>query len=807
MKNLRGMLKQTVAFRAFLLRRITRYMVGECLYLGATRVPFAIVKRGLLQAALRFNPMHVPAALELAQLLTARHDPRAAEAFGAAQGVIENRSRVSASDLALTRVPERIVRRLTRGAERAREHDRWLYETYCRLAQSGAQGAVETPESLTEGASPVPSVIEQWLGIDAEWAQGRASEALARAMPLIERGDFVAPRDALIWAERALEHGAWDTAECCLNRAQEWIPDDACFWKLRGALAKAHGDKECALVYWERAASLNPEDKAIFLARQNLARTSPLKESSTVTIRVQSPATMEPGARSQVECVLQDAVGEWQVEVLAPAGWGIVAEPRTQRTEGQTCAFELRACRPDRVRGEAWIVRFVATNEKEYALAQVQIAVTDPERGKVLLVVTEDHELWEERGVISRAEAEALLVEKSRTAAERFAPWTHMVEVGSALGLLDWAAGQAEGWRETRERVREHLAAEVKNGNDVQPHLHAFNLPSSPDFPYRVEADRIVADKKFLLTAEEQRRDFARAFEPQERMAAVARAVAELERLAHTANPNWRAVLWRSGQLEIGDTEAERAWSSVALARAGLFADSDVPKETFPWESIPRTSFFATYDKPLEPRAGAAKAGDAPQILQLPVTSNLEGDFLSDARTLCEAAKRTGEALADKPGVHVITLLTHDKFINARRGADEFCLDENYNEWQTIRAHLDAWQEAGAERVTAREAIEALLDDGSWRLVAMLSEETWLSEARVRYTMQLFGRGIVVSEEYPQWVLVTIPPFLRGQVCSVQARQGERILVCEKNSTGHFWVRLDARTPDVYCEFGLDGTL
>lgn len=788
-------LRQLTAFRAFLMQSVLRYMVGEILFLCAERLPFARLKLVFLQFVLALNPMHIPAALERAQMLAARRDPAAVKAFEHAQGLIENRARVSASDLALTRVPERVVRRFTRREDAVAQQARWQ-AMYLNLAQThlaqGKQEPTRRQEQKKRDASD--ATAEPWSRVESAWLQGRVDDAFRLAAPLCARGDFVSPLDAVTWAERALGHERFELAEQCLQWAQAWTPERAGVWKLRAALASVRGERAGSASYLERAACLNPEDVTIFLAGQNLGRAEPLRPSATANLRVKAPLSLAQDGVVQAECVVENASGVWNIHVLSPAGWGIAAMPRTQPMDAQQRAVVfIRACRPDRVRGAPWTVTFVATNHSEYLVACVQIAVADATRGKILLVVTEDHELWEERGVMTRGDIDRLLVEKSKFAADRFAPWTHMVEVGSALALLDWSAKHDAAWIDTRDRVREHLTAQVQGGNDIQPHLHAFNLPSSPEFPYHLTGEGIAADKQFLLTPEEKRRDFARAYPPCERIAAVADAVARLERLAHAADPTYRAVVWRSGQLEFGETDAERAWSSIALLRAGLIADSDVPKKTFALQALPRPAFFAAIEKPFEPHAGG-------ELVQLPVTGNLEGDFLSDARTLRETAKRTGKALQNIPGVHVITLLTHDKFINARRGGDEFRLDANYNEWETIRAHLDAWQDVGAERVLARHALQALLDDRAWRLTAWLTDETWLAETRVRYTIQLLGQGIPVSDEYPQWVLVTIPPFLRTKVARICVWQGDCQVTRERNSASDFWLRICARTPTLYCE-------
>ncbi len=776
------------------------------LFIVANVLPTSLAVYGW-RVALKLNPHHVPAALNRVRILQERKDANSWDAFQDSLRVIQNPQHTSASDLALTWVPGQLTRRIARRVLWGNApqdylteiNDRWRqdtlidvarYEFETNLAQKNWERASEALDIWSRTAGETLQV--QWARVELLWQQQKIQDALKIAAPLVEQGNFISPLDALAWAERLLGINFKDAdslVEKCLEWARAWTPERAALWTLKAQAALANGEAGQAEKFFERAMQLEPENLEIFLAQQGL---SSLHKASSVKLQVNAPESLEIGTKVKIECVLEPANAAWIVHALPPNGWGIVAEPRNQRPDAEgKCTFTLRACRPDRVRGDAWILTFVAIANDEYATARVKIHVPDRTPGRLLVLVTEDHELWEERGTITRDAVERLLVTKSKFASEHFSPWTHMVEVGSTLALLDWAAEQDAAWQETREAVRAHLVAELTAGNDMQPHLHAFNLPNSPDFPYRLTTEGISPCNEFLLTAEERRRDFARAYAPHERIQAVAHAVAQLERIAEQGDSNYHAVLWRSGQLEFGDAAAERAWSSVALLRAGIFADSDLRTTT-------QTAFLADIAEPFTPQRG----GD---LLQLPIANNLEGNFFKDARALAQEAKRTSETLRAQPGIHLVTLLTHDKFINARRGGDEFRLDSQYNDWETIRKHLDAWREAGAERVTAREGIKQLLDDGTWHLRAWLTDAKWSNDKScVQYVIELLGKGITVSREYPQSVRVIIPPFLRDRVRNIRVVQDETILPIEQNTPHDFWSKLTSRTPEIHCEFQLE---
>ena len=485
--------------------------------------------------------------------------------------------------------------------------------------------------------------------------------------------------------------------------------------------------------------------------------------------------------------------------------------------------------------------------------------------------MTEDHEIHEERGTLSASMLRRLLVEKSAFAADLGVPWTHMVETGSVLAMPRAAEARGGAWRDLGVAIRRHLAEQVAGGHDLQPHLHAFNDPAYGHFPYRLDASGWRPSLRFLLTAAERRGDWASACPPPghgrcparkprpatgptgptsdvrpvrpvrqvrrptsdrsddaegwrctrastfataatdppdgtlDRLASVERAVAQLEEVGRLGSPDYRAVLWRSGLLEFGDSAADRAWSAVALRRAGLLADSDLPKPGSPRHRAVRSAFAADWERPFTPVAGGP-------LLQLPIVTNLEGDYLMGSRLLerraaaSAAALRRGDGTV-RPGVHLFTLLTHDKFLNARRGRDEFRLEADYGDWPVVRRHLAAWQAAGATFVTAGEGVEAVVEDRAWRPVPRLGEETFVvargAPQEVRYRLRLLGRGIPFGESSPHHVRVPIPCSLRSRVAEVRVDQDGPLVPEVEDDGGGFWLRLTSDRP-IFCTFRLN---
>jgi tetratricopeptide (TPR) repeat protein len=856
--------------------RLARYATGECLFILGNLLPGRI-GTGLWRAALFCNQQHYAAALNRASALaddTGHHTGRGWEEFLFAVQCVRNTGNVSASDLYTTWTPGLVVRRflarLIQGpGGRVEFQKAWdnglisrsidLARVHLRAALTArdfgrAEIALDIWRSLGSGSPGHDSPQMKWAELELRWLSGPAESARPLAWELINAGSFVSPMQPTEWAERFIESSEIELAEACLNWARKWIPEEPDVWRLlaqasfaQGAAAYTERDaaqKDDAQKYAERALSLNPQDIKSFLLLRAIdgQAAAVAQKHPTATLRVTVPAELALGTSCQAKCSINSAQGDWTLFVLPPAGWGIMPERRRASFDGTGHAtVTLNANRPDRIRNAPWPVMFVAYRGDRYLLAQCDIRVPDRAPGKFLVTITEDHEIHEERGSMSVSMLRRLLVDKSRFASAQGMPWTHMVEAGSSLSLLEWAAATGdESWAELYESAKAHLAEEVAAGNDIQVHLHAFNDPAYSHFPYTVEGCDLRPSLKFLLTSPEARGDWALACSPPkpafsgsarilrasptptdpgsartlraspprlDRLQSVARAVSQVESVGRLGDPDYRAVLWRSGLLEFGDSDDDRAWSSVALRRAGLLAASDMGKPGSPLSSNVAPAFPASWAKPFD-------ASSDGQLLQLPIASNLEGDYLMGSALLKRRARKIGQRLRDrdgsvKPGVHLFTLLTHDKFINARLGADEFRLDPEYRDWLIIRRHMEAWSGAGASFVTAREGVRAVINDTTWRLAPWLDQETFIlrdsgPRNEVRYRLSTLGDGIVASESFPQQVLTPIPASLRDLVTSIRVVQGGLELEIDiESGAGAFWIKLTGRQGPVYCTFEL----
>ncbi len=857
--------------------------------------------------AIKLNPHHEVAAINLATALAEGSETASWAAFERCLQQLENRHQISASDLYLSRWPGRLARRLaarglwgglaTAHPQEAMHdsHDAVLQTALCHLAGRHCGTALQAREvdraqrSLDVWRSLAGETVEvRWAKVELAWLTATDGDTTVYApqfddnlQDLLHRGAFVSPLDSISWGERFLAHGCRDEARVCFDVARRWLPEEAATWRGVGHLAAAAGDPEEARRHWRRALSRQPQDETTQLALLELD-TPGIADSGPGSLSLQGPARLDLDAEHVMTARLEgiERPDRYTLHLLPPTGWGLIAQPRHLKLNAQgEASFRLVGRRPHRLLGRAWTLIGLAVGPEGHHRAELATEVvetTDSDNSRVLLTITEDHEIHEERGLFTPEQLHRVLVEKSRVAADLGVPWTHMVEVGSVLSMPQVAMRQGDtmfaeaptagawhrknavsagawhhkdvhpqvpgthnselrtppsqvpgttpsagAWHRLWTAIRRHLVEEVVKGHDLQPHLHTFNDPAYGHFPYGLETEGWRPSYPFLLTDAQRRGDFATVCPPPghppqlsrgwDRLRAVERAVAQLESIGRLGDASYRPLLWRSGLLEYGEDAADRAWSGVALRRAGLLADSDIVRGPSS-DEVP-TAFMTGWPQPFEARA------DGP-LLQLPIAANLEGSYLQGHRRLQRLARRCCDAVRGRPGVHLFTLLTHDKFINARRGRDEFRYDPDYGDWSVIRQHLEAWQAAGAEVVTAAEGVQRVLDDRACHLQAVLRDETFvavLPEAnptssdstsdplRVRYRLQWLGRGIEVSAEYPQQVWVPLPCSWRPQVRQVSLLQGDHPLPVTDVDRQGFWLEVDDLATPVECYLELEG--
>jgi len=626
---------------------------------------------------------------------------------------------------------------------------------------------------------------------------GSAAEAAHRACAL-DSGRFEA---WLALGEAQLASGNPEAACGVLLRAIDLAPTQIAPRRALAAAQVLSGDRLAAERTYQEAIRRHPGPE---IARELVAlRSQQPPDARVVSLSLSQDEQLEltQGDRTTVHLELRVEDGTVDLLAIEPFGSGVLCQPNrwTRFSAGHhDIAVEVLAERPDAVcGGNPWQIVFIACGAETTEQATLEVAVSSESAGHVHYVVTEDHELYDERTITTARDARMTLVDKSRLAEkianEKGARWTHMVDVAS-LALVDWAAGRSSKceWGEVAESCREHLIDAVAHGNDLGLHLHDFHDPAGAGFCHGFDttSDEVTTDAAFLEAPQHERGFWSRAYpalgdvdQPGTRAHATWRAIGRLEALGRLGDPRFRVALFRAGSFDFGRDSSERARSLSLLSRLGIPADSDFPKPRL-YHRPPETSAYPVGHDVAEPEWRPAKAG----LLELRPEYNIESDFLSDRRVMSAYVERRIASLLGpdsrlKWGPHVLCSMTHDKFINFRMGKRWDQLRSDYGDWVTIADHL-----ADVSRVrppvrfsTARGAVLDWYDHRAPELTAWRDEEIvvvsrpGVSDDVFRYGIVLLGRDIPVHSERTHTVVVTAPAWPVDDLRSLRIeRDGRR---------------------------------
>jgi tetratricopeptide (TPR) repeat protein len=635
-------------------------------------------------------------------------------------------------------------------------------------------------------------------------------------------GSPAAQADALVQvASAARSAGRVDTARALLESARRLDPGCAAVWRELGRLALSDGEPAQARACLERGLSLDPTDVATRVALgeawkgadANRAQETFLRalerdpECDAALLGLESlegngtarelrlslgaaPLRLARGDRFEVDVRVSVLGGTGALYVLEPFGMGLASAPRGRmalQAGEHRLTLRVHVLRPDAVNGgRPWPLCLALCAGERIARAKLAVEVPDEEPGCMYYVITEDHELYDEREETGPQAARTTLVEKSRLA-ERIAnaegaPWTHVVDVAS-LSLVAWAAdcSRTDAWRAVYRECADHLAEAVENGNDLGLHMHAFHDPAGPVFAHGFDEERdvVTTNSTFLETPLPERGFWSRAYPALgdtdaagSRAWATWRGIGRLEALGRLGDPRFRVTLFRAGSYDLGDDAGERGRSLGLLRRLGILADSNVPKPRL-YHRLASPSAYPVSDDPRRPE-GSPAAG---RLLEIRPEFNIESDFLSDVHVLNRYVdRRAAETRRDDgsppAGVRIVCAMTHDKFINWRMGKHWDSLDPGYGDWNTIREHLRHVGQHHPEIrfATAREAILAWYEHCTPELLAFREEEivelsTPEADTQIfRYPIRLVGRDIPVGSERTHWVAIHAPAWLEDRI-------------------------------------------
>ena len=428
--------------------------------------------------------------------------------------------------------------------------------------------------------------------------------------------------------------------------------------------------------------------------------------------------------------------------VLEPFGWGVEVSPRqvsVGRVSPGTESYvkiQVKAKRASEVNlNQAWVLNVVLTAGNSWASKLVRVNVTDPEEGKIFLVLTNDHEprLHRQRlrsgnkCPIFPEETQADLVDKAQRAnalAEKYSfIWTYFLDAGAALGLLRWAGDLSHSWEKVRTSVEDFYHRACSAGHDWQLHLHLAGLPESYFFCYGhdpiedVVSFDVAKKEAYFPTwginswANVVRR-YGKAGKVNTRVGSLALASHSVSSLLEKARGDApRLVLFRAGQWDLGSNTAEREKSIMALRECAFLADSSISEGyncyTRPFRfgaPAGRTSYFTFRNNPEKPARRLVDAGVL-EVVPFLLPNGAAITPQDDPRAVIEAYRRFSLGNRIAAGRHILMEIEHLSTIPNENGKVN-------KAWQAMDRHLAAvrCQCPNLEGIKAQDAVYAWLD-------------------------------------------------------------------------------------------------
>jgi tetratricopeptide (TPR) repeat protein len=525
------------------------------------------------------------------------------------------------------------------------------------------------------------------------------------------------------------------------------------------------------------------------------------KRPSWLTVH-QPTCALQKGDTTSVKVTIRPDVSieSCRVTALEPFGGGLEVKPReiaTERIEAGQChevIFHVTVKRSIEVNmGHPWVLNLVMTANHFWANLLLEFQVRDTAKGRVFLLVTEDHEsrLHRDQMVTGRKaiskphEVELDLVEKSREAnalAEKYGiKWTHMLDAGTAIGLPVWAGKRSNAWRQLSNRVQEYYKSAYVRGHDCQLHLHLSGVPESYFFCYNYDShnDEVSfdLDKKDSVFPGWQINSWANVVGKYGRPKDVN---SRLGSIAHTKKlvggvlmedfPAYQPVFFRAGQWDLGANTAEREKSILALRKNGILADSSLtegysyyqPGFSF-GKPVHKAAFFTSRNNPEQAAKQLVDAG----ILEVVPIPMMQGRHAVTPRDNANAVVKAYQAChqngAVKPGRHIIMEIEHissirdEKQVSGGLSAGNGDWVSMANHFATIRRNCRDLEAPGAST-----AIYAWLDYYSPELIVRLGPpgqgpDAGADHITLSFPLEFLGEGILCDEARRYEVSVPLP--------------------------------------------------
>lgn len=617
--------------------------------------------------------------------------------------------------------------------------------------------------------------------------------------------------------------------------------------KLQAALPEAYialaglnietGDMQRALEYLDRALYYDNTLSRVYVMSQVLRNKSLKDVNNSEPSYYNVDAVIRPAGKLLVQTdkfldLELDIPWPYRKEsldvgILAPYGFGILGEVQDVSFEGlglqQIASVKLRleGKRASAVNlGKPWKVNLVLVDVLSGDYTNIFIPVDvfrDPgEEGRILFVITEDLEQSTDQVHSDKTpELEELdlrevlvdLVEKAQIAdniaLKTGAKWSHIVDIGSTFLRFNWLNQTTDdpAWQSVSDKYRNWIRGSLKLGNDVQLHIHGYNIPGNQYF--RQYFDAASGTIRFRENLPRQRDplgshyswahnflDWDPVSSQSSRNGSITRGVKLLEDELRSINPDYRIIFFRAGEYEFGDGPVDTRKSIQALRAAGILAGSDAFEgqlfnRSFRFHKrIGNNAYFSRKDDIRRPARDLLDIG----ILEIvPVPTRNGRNYLKPTDSSEDVAfsyRNSMDGDRVKSGLFILLEMFHLHNVNAGLRWDE--LDPEKGDWALISRQMEQVRARfpKIEFATISEAVEEYYDRYSPDLVAVRKEGRNVAEGVYEYDIFFLGRDIEVSGKYPHHVSVKPPSYFAGKVKRVELQRSGNVVESWSDPSG-----------------------
>jgi tetratricopeptide (TPR) repeat protein len=496
-----------------------------------------------------------------------------------------------------------------------------------------------------------------------------------------------------------------------------------------------------------------------------------------------------------------------KIRVIEPYGFGLEAMIESA-SPGAADGKDVRGEVTVRIKGKRssqinlgnpWLLNVVVVDlaTGEFDSQEIKIIVNDTEReGQVFFVITED---LENSGDFPHTddtidlidldpyEIEMDLIQKPALAdeiAEKWGVrWSHIVDIGSTILMLNWfnEMGLGEEWGSLSTKMQEYMKHSVAIGNDIQLHIHGYNIPGNRLFRgyYDRGMDRVLYKGNTRRVEDSHGNNGAWAYnfdrmgdfeDEQSRVGSVFRGIRLLESELSKVNPDYQTSFFRAGEYEFGRGARNERCSIASLRNNKILAASDAYdgklfERSFRFfRRVGRNVYFTNWDNIRQKAKSLLDVG----ILQVIPVPTINGhDYLTPVdgwqhvKYNYDLCVRQGKIL---PGLYVIMEMYHLNTANWSGRWDS--LDRGYGDWARMEEQFRSIKEKCPKMqfVTVSEAVKTYYDMYVPDVVAIRARERRLDDGIYLYDVDLLGKDIDISVERPHFVSIKAPSYLVGKI-------------------------------------------